>query len=150
MLREPGRLRKDALGRFSPVGRISPAATDLNAGRARKSHGHARCCATGRVPEGPRNEEARMGRPKAGGLCSTCAVLGTCAHVVIAKKDVLFCEEFEESPGPGLPEVAVMAVAVTTSERGIRALGLCRNCELRASCTLPGSEAGVWHCEEYR
>ncbi|MBI2893958.1 MAG: hypothetical protein HYY06_10430 [Deltaproteobacteria bacterium] len=91
-----------------------------------------------------------MGRPVPGGLCSTCAVVGTCAHVVTAKKDVLFCEEFEASPSPRPPEAAVMAVAATASETGIRALGLCRNCELRASCTLPGSDAGVWHCEEYR
>ncbi len=28
--------------------------------------------------------------------------------------------------------------------------GLCINCDLRFTCTLPKPETGVWYCEEYR
>lgn len=27
--------------------------------------------------------------------------------------------------------------------------GLCANCASRATCLLPKTEGGVWHCEEY-
>lgn len=28
--------------------------------------------------------------------------------------------------------------------------GLCVNCDVRETCTLPRPEGGVWYCEEYQ
>ena len=30
-----------------------------------------------------------------------------------------------------------------------RVLGLCGDCRIAATCTLPRPDGGVWHCEEY-
>lgn len=79
------------------------------------------------------------------GLCSNCEHLAGCG---LAKPttDTQFCEEYSyQRPETALrildPEPAV--------ELQARVLGLCVNCDARATCTFPKPPGGVWFCAEY-
>lgn len=84
------------------------------------------------------------------GLCVSCDHAPTCIYLSSTREPIAQCEEFSTwaaAPRPvallARPEPAIAAVDV-------RPLGLCMNCDNLASCVLPKSEAGVWHCSEYR
>lgn len=80
------------------------------------------------------------------GLCCTCRNLPTCAIRDI-RCTVIACEEFCSE------ELIIHPEKVSQPESVVEhalAKGLCANCEDRETCTLPKSETGVWHCEQYR
>ena len=79
------------------------------------------------------------------GLCSNCEHLADCG-LVKPTSDTQFCEEYSyQRPDTKLrvldPEPAMDLQA--------RELGLCANCDVRATCTFPKPQGGVWFCAEY-
>lgn len=91
-----------------------------------------------------------------GGQCSNCVHAPTCTYVKSLPRRVFQCDEFTpigpvELKNPrAIPTVATDDCDELASGKlnGLR--GLCSTCELWESCTLPRSEAGVWHCDEYQ
>ena len=91
------------------------------------------------------------------GLCSCCIGAATCTYPKTPGRPILECEEFDGILAPPLGlvpprSVAPLNPARQASPRGSdfkEYRGLCSNCELRATCTYPKPEGGVWHCEEY-
>lgn len=86
------------------------------------------------------------------GLCSTCNHNADCIYIGSDKPTILQCEEFDGYVQPmtaGKMSVEKTDAEVEPSAPAGRSMGLCMNCDNRASCTLPMPEAGVWHCEEY-
>lgn len=82
-------------------------------------------------------------------LCETCAHMETCSLREMPTAPVHQCEEYDDGSRTAVltevradkaPRTAPVAVGV----------GLCVNCEHRATCTLPRPASGVWNCEEYR
>jgi len=86
-------------------------------------------------------------------LCSTCANAPDCAFLKNKKKAVFQCEEFEIAGRDGEqrpPKAASRTVAsAQRNDEADKLIGLCCNCENRATCVFPKPEGGVWHCEEY-
>ena len=91
------------------------------------------------------------------GLCMTCDHAHGCGYLARTEGPIWSCEEFDDS-GKAAPGAVIVAeprpqrptVAVVRSQPVGEPLGLCRNCENRSSCGLPGAREGVWFCEEYR
>jgi len=91
------------------------------------------------------------------GLCMTCDHAHSCAYLARTEGPIWCCEEFDDS-GRAVPGAVIMAeprrrrpaVEPARSQPAGEPLGLCRNCENRSSCGLPGASEGVWFCEEYR
>lgn len=88
------------------------------------------------------------------GLCSCCKGAATCTYPKTSGRPILECDEFDgilASPvQPG--NVAPVYPAGQAEPRGSdfkEYRGLCSNCGIRATCTYPKPEGGVWHCEEY-
>ena len=87
------------------------------------------------------------------GLCANCNNLETCLNFR-ARGSVLFCNEHDTL----VPVASSSAQSVAPSHlpahpRSVasnRFKGLCVDCESRMTCQFSNSEAGVWHCEEYR
>ena len=91
------------------------------------------------------HEAIADGRPE--GLCRTC-LNGACA-LRAGDATVVQCEEFADDSPVQRPLKALVKPA-PFSEPPATTAGLCVNCEERATCTLPGAESGVWHCESWR
>jgi len=90
------------------------------------------------------------------GLCATCKNAPTCAFPTDPQQARVECEEFE-SDGVALQAAGGCRAPLPRPRRARaarpganHALGLCQNCQNRATCTFPRPEGGVWHCEEYR
>jgi hypothetical protein len=85
------------------------------------------------------------------GLCLSCNHALGCTSSRRSNSPVLYCEEFDSSDT--LHSELISPLAVQPPSHGqipsAGLLGLCSNCERRATCTLPKAEGGVWHCEEY-
>ena len=98
---------------------------------------------------------ARTGpRKKYQGLCSTCKRAPGCVFPRDPHRPVMQCDEFEglEKLVVEKPEVRKQSEPVAEKARSDAASefkGLCRLCEIRATCTYPKPKGGVWHCEEY-
>lgn len=93
------------------------------------------------------------------GLCSTCRYSSKCAFLKESIQDVQFCEEYEADASlrkrkkiASPKELEIDSpYAKGEGDRAARtALGLCRNCDQYPICNFVKTEAGVWHCEEYR
>lgn len=85
------------------------------------------------------------------GLCSTCNHSLACTFRRSVESPVLYCEEFDCS-SPCTPQIShLTAVSAPDPHANSTAglLGLCSNCQVQGTCTLPKDEGGVWHCEEY-
>lgn len=86
------------------------------------------------------------------GLCATCNNASTCVYRKARGFDALFCEMFDGSAPPEgnrrRNAASIVEMAPDSAAPGKRK-GLCVNCRNRETCTLPGAEEGVWHCEEY-
>ena len=94
-------------------------------------------------------------------LCRSCIHVPECSSFQksqISDRPVLFCENFEDTG----PAQQVENVNFATPQQVLRPsqpesieeipgrmLGLCLNCEKRASCQFPVQEGGVWYCEEH-
>lgn len=86
-----------------------------------------------------------------GGLCATCNNNATCTFRRDPEKPVLHCEEFDDYTEPKTitPTTTPLVNSEGKKKDSKKFKGLCVNCENRATCKLPKSETGVWHCEEY-
>ena len=80
-----------------------------------------------------------------GGLCSNCEKLETCTYPSTIS-ETWFCEEYSVAKAP---EQKAQTVDFHVDEVPEAKLGLCVNCELRGTCTLPRPSGGVWFCNEY-
>ena len=92
------------------------------------------------------------------GLCVTCRNGVGCQYSSRSSTPVLQCNEFEiieyKSPRAfgkkeSAPRMRDSREDGNKEDIG-RHLGLCVNCELRASCCLTKPPSGVWHCNEYQ
>lgn len=81
------------------------------------------------------------------GLCSTCDSALTCTLPKSLERPVVCCEEFAVTPEPASTKANVCHA--DCGENGNGKLGLCANCDARATCRLPKPDGGVWWCEEY-
>jgi hypothetical protein len=84
------------------------------------------------------------------GLCITCNNSPSCVYREARGKDALYCEMFDSGNGASSSVTITLTTVVKPDVQEKPSLkGLCVNCEHRDHCTLPRSEGGVWHCEEY-
>lgn len=83
------------------------------------------------------------------GLCLTCSHHATCTTRKSFKGKIFQCEEFDTS-GPEQPLSASVPAVPSEGYQYSELKGLCMNCDLAATCTLPKSSHGVWHCNEYK
>jgi hypothetical protein len=93
----------------------------------------------------------KMPRPEHG-LCTTCSQVETCVFPKNPGRPFLECEEFEGltmKPQKASGPESGWTVLGQDQLLGKR-LGLCANCEGRATCVFPKPERGVLQCEEYR
>jgi hypothetical protein len=98
--------------------------------------------------EDDKNSENGSKRPTfANGICFTCIHFADCMFRKRSQTPVFQCNEFEFSDVP-LPEASITQTK-EIEEIFIVRKGLCQNCSKNKTCTLPGHESGVWHCEEY-
>lgn len=96
--------------------------------------------------------------PALTGLCVTCRNGASCGLSHRSPTPVLQCNEFEiiEYKSPRASGKKESAPRMRDSrEDGKKEdlgqyLGLCVNCELRASCCLTKPPSGIWHCNEYQ
>ena len=95
------------------------------------------------------------------GLCINCRHVGTC----LARKErdgyVMFCNEHDSGPTREEEEAMKLEAERRRTETSRSRLpkqadeldgkfkGLCVSCKWRESCSFPGVEGGVWHCEEF-
>ena len=92
------------------------------------------------------------------GVCSNCRHADTCGNRrsnELLGHAVWMCEEHEleletNEHLPGREDAVRPEVVNTPNALPERSLGLCINCDLRETCTLPSAPGGVWHCEEYQ
>ncbi|MEP0848480.1 MAG: hypothetical protein HRF50_16865 [Phycisphaerae bacterium] len=84
------------------------------------------------------------------GLCGTCSRAAECNLRAKLEPPVIYCEEFDDAVEQVRePEPQVENLPAAAALRVSPLKGLCVNCVHRDTCTLPKSEMGVWHCEEY-
>ena len=102
-------------------------------------------------PEIEKKATTKNNAPKNVGLCATCKHCEYCCLCKNKENKSHYCEEYEpvESVNPNLIKGKKLEKKVKLVESEKNYMGLCRNCEKRQNCTLPTSEGGVWHCEEY-
>jgi hypothetical protein len=78
------------------------------------------------------------------GLCPNCERIETCSYPSV-RSATWFCEEHSVAKAPEELQV----VDPQMDEVPEAKLGLCVNCEVRGTCTLPRPIGGVWFCNEY-
>ena len=83
------------------------------------------------------------------GLCSTCNHNVNCSTRKSFKGKILQCEEFDDYV-PQQIRKEEKANEKKTAVQCASAKGLCLNCDLASTCTLPKHESGVWFCNEYQ
>jgi len=88
------------------------------------------------------------------GLCSTCKHAATCTFPTKLQGLAFYCEEFEiesvSSKKNAVESAPQSTASLASAEDPAGLIGLCSDCENRATCILPRLEGGIWHCEEYR
>ena len=85
------------------------------------------------------------------GLCAGCELEASCMYRAHATGTIYQCEEFRAASAPAHKRrVSARAQSESSDDEGsTKLVGLCSNCDNRATCTYPKPEAGVWRCEEY-
>jgi hypothetical protein len=85
------------------------------------------------------------------GLCANCCRGEDCSLRRDRPAPVIQCEEYDiERPPTYKRRATRVRETATFVEAGETRKGLCANCEGWATCSFPKSEAGIWHCQEYR
>jgi hypothetical protein len=90
------------------------------------------------------------------GLCGTCENAMLCMYLGNAEHPVLECEEFTHhragatKPATRRLNLAAVPKPEATDGDPDLAMGLCVDCENRATCIFDRPVGGVWQCEEYR
>ena len=80
------------------------------------------------------------------GICDTCSENRNCGLGNDEKRQpILFCEEFSTTGAQSTPPSETWKQDWSADV----AVGLCGNCENRATCKLCRTPGGVWFCEEY-
>lgn len=84
-------------------------------------------------------------------LCSMCKNALDCRYIKSQESSILFCDEFDGYKEK-IPKIEFIKQVTKVPEKNnpSNLIGLCRNCEIRETCTYPKPESGVWRCEEYR
>jgi hypothetical protein len=81
-------------------------------------------------------------------LCSTCNYGPTCVRRQHHGKPVWQCEEFDDfQPAPKRTIPPKAAERKVRSSRAVR--GLCESCDNIDICSIPETDGGIWHCEEF-
>ncbi|MCX6233650.1 MAG: hypothetical protein NT175_02855 [Bacteroidetes bacterium] len=83
------------------------------------------------------------------GLCSTCNYNDNCSTRKSFKGEILHCEEFDDY----IPQQILTEEKANEEKSPVQYAplnGLCLNCDLVSTCTLPKHESGVWFCNEYK
>jgi len=85
-------------------------------------------------------------------LCSNCLHQQDCTYLAGTTNPIQQCEMYECGPSPR-PKLALIrrdeGAEDSVGNEASPVLGLCVNCDNRATCNLPKPLSGVWHCEEY-
>ena len=92
------------------------------------------------------------------GLCMTCRNAAICGLSYRSPTPVWQCNEFQiiGYRPPRAPRRRESTQRMRDSREDGKQddageyLGLCVNCELRASCCFPKPASGIWHCNEYQ
>lgn len=95
------------------------------------------------------------------GQCTTCKHVAYCALLDDPKRPAVICDRYEEFYSVSSDAFGWMAGEnVVLNDAGQRIApenknhplfkGLCSDCENNRKCMFPKTEAGKWHCEEYR
>lgn len=95
------------------------------------------------------------------GQCSTCKHVAYCSLLDDPERPAVICDRFEEfysvssdTFGWMAGENAGLNNPGKKTESGSADYklnkGLCSDCENNRKCIFPKTEAGKWHCEEYR
>ncbi len=92
-------------------------------------------------------ERLRVAGALKNGICSTCNLGPSCAHLI--KNPDLAVWECENFDAYLAPPARGAARAAAEPDYG-RLKGLCMNCADVETCTFPRPEGGVWHCAEYK
>ncbi len=87
-------------------------------------------------------------------LCAACVHGETCNLREMPTTPIHECNEYDDGALVVAHDTAALlsvTVAVTSEAAAPKGhLGLCMNCDHEATCKLPRSAGGVWHCEEYQ
>jgi hypothetical protein len=111
---------------------------------------------TGRTRAGAKAKKETPDIVEYNDLCSTCNYRSDCVRRKHHNQPVLYCEEFDDyqrshrKPASGFGEYEPKEMTDLSTLSSARTMGLCAFCESRETCTLPKTEGGIWHCEEYR
>ena len=87
------------------------------------------------------------------GLCRVCDNGPNCTFRKDVNRPAYYCEEFFietfRSVRYLIPETPREESEPVENSDESNAIGLCRTCGNRDSCTFQKPEGGIWHCEEY-
>jgi hypothetical protein len=86
-------------------------------------------------------------------ICTTCMSYDTCTFPINMSRPILHCEEFKPyAPRPSVTETVGKTRMEKTAEKTAETqyIGLCKNCELKQSCTHSKPGKYVLNCEEYQ
>ena len=87
------------------------------------------------------------------GICSNCNNETDCKYLENCDQPVFHCDQYDGYAPPPKETVKLnpkSLKAKPNTQKASSYQGLCRDCELRETCTFPKAEGGVWHCDEYR
>ncbi len=83
-------------------------------------------------------------------MCTTCRNAPGCTFARPMGAPVLECEEFDGETRPDTAQGRSLTRETGTDVPAGSTPGLCRWCDLQASCTFSRGAGGVWFCEEYQ
>ncbi len=91
---------------------------------------------------------------KSQGLCMTCCHASNCGLQMNSLQNVIFCEEFQDSPeakpkaGYGFTR---QQDGFSSGQPAVKVHGgLCPNCVTKTECRHADSASPIWYCEEYQ
>ena len=82
------------------------------------------------------------------GLCLNCNHAEKCIQTSQNGRTINHCEEFSSYQAPARISKTKPLAEKFAMVNGY--LGLCRNCEERATCSQSRTDGGIWHCEQYK
>jgi hypothetical protein len=104
----------------------------------------------------PRPTIEKTNRPQqpVADLCAACVQGETCNLRQMPTTPVHECNEYDDgAPVMAQATAGLLSVTVASANDDVAPTalnGLCMNCDHEATCKLPRSDGGVWHCEEYQ